>query len=93
MSSEQMPGMKLMMYLMPVMMLFWFNDYAAGLSYYYLLSLLFTVGQTMFIKSTINEKALLAQLNSNAKKPVKKSKFQQRLEQAAKQKGYPKKRR
>ena len=92
MSSQQMPGMKLMMYLMPVMMLFWFNDYAAGLSYYYFLSLLFTVGQTMFIKSTIDEKALLAQLNSNAKKPVKKSKFQQRLEQASKQKGYPQKR-
>ena len=93
MSSQQMPGMKLMMYLMPIMMLFWFNSYSSGLSYYYFLSLLFTVGQTMFIKSTIDEKALLAQLNSNAKKPAKKSKFQQRLEQAAKQKGYPKKRR
>ncbi|RLD61604.1 MAG: membrane protein insertase YidC [Bacteroidetes bacterium] len=86
MSSQQMPGMKLMMYLMPVMMLFWFNDYASGLSYYYFLSLLFTVGQTMFFKSTINEKALLEKLHSNVKKPVKKSKFQQKLEQAAKQK-------
>ncbi len=93
MSSQQMPGMKVMMYLMPLMMLFWFNDYASGLSYYYFLSLLITILQTVFIKSTINEKALLEKLNSNVKKSVKKSKFQQRLEQAAKQKDSYRKRR
>ena len=56
-------------------------------------SLLFTILQTVYIKSTIDEKALLEKLNSNVKKPAKKSKFQQKLEQAAKQKGYPKNRR
>ncbi|MBE9468494.1 MAG: membrane protein insertase YidC [Bacteroidetes bacterium] len=93
MSSQQMPGMKVMMYFMPVMMLFWFNDYASGLSYYYFLSLLITILQTVFIKKTIDEKALLEKLNSNVKKPAKKSKFQQKLEQAAKQKGYSQKHR
>ena len=42
----QMPGMKWMMYLMPVFFMIFFNNYAAGLSYYYFLSLLITIGQT-----------------------------------------------
>ena len=42
-SSQSMPGMKWMMYLMPLMFLFWFNNYASGLSYYYFVSLLITI--------------------------------------------------
>ena len=45
-SGQSMPGMKVMMYIMPVMFLVFFNQYAAGLSYYYFLSLLITIIQT-----------------------------------------------
>ena len=87
--QTQMPGMKTMMYLMPVMFLFWFNDYSSGLSYYYLLANLLTFAQIYIIKLTIDEKKLHAQIEANRKKPVKKSGFQKRLEDMAKQRGYP----
>jgi len=84
-SSQQMPGMKGMMYMMPVMFLFFFNNYAAGLSYYYFISTLITIGQTLLIRRFVDEEALLAKLEENKKKPKKKSKFQQRLEDMQKQ--------
>jgi YidC/Oxa1 family membrane protein insertase len=87
--QTQMPGMKTMMYLMPVMFLFWFNDYSSGLSYYYLLANLLTFAQIYIIRSTIDEKKLHAQIEANKKKPVKKSGFQKRLEDMAKKRGYP----
>ena len=87
-SSNQMPGMKYMMYLMPVMFLGWFNNYASGLSYYYFIATLFTVLQTIAIrKFMVDDDKVLAMLEANKKKPVKKSKFQARLEAAAKQRG------
>ena len=80
-SSPQMPGMKFMMlYMMPIMMLLWFNDYSSGLSYYYLLANLITIAQTLVIRRTIDEKALLARLQQNAATPPKKSGFMARLE-------------
>jgi len=86
--TQQMPGMKIMLYLMPVMMLFWFNDYAAGLSYYYLLANVITILQTWIIrKFFVDDAKVLAKLEENKKKPVKKSKWQERLEMAAKQRG------
>lgn len=85
--QTQMPGMKTMMYLMPVMFLFWFNDYSSGLSYYYLLANLLTFAQIYIIRATIDEKKLHAQIEANKKKPVKKSGFQKRLEEMAKKKG------
>jgi YidC/Oxa1 family membrane protein insertase len=90
--QTQMPGMKTMMYLMPVMFLFWFNDYSSGLSYYYLLANLLTFAQIYIIRATIDEKKLHAQIEANKKKPVKKSGFQKRLEDMAKKRGYPVKR-
>jgi YidC/Oxa1 family membrane protein insertase len=84
-TNQQMPMMKWMMYLMPIMFLFIFNDYAAGLSYYYLLSLLITIGQTFLFRLFVNDEKLLAKLNENKKKPQKKSKFMDRLEQMQKQ--------
>ena len=84
-ATTQMPGMKTMMYLMPVMFLFFFNSFASGLTYYYFVSTLITVLQTIAIKQFVNEGKLLAQLNANQKKPVKKSRFAQQLELAAKQ--------
>ena len=84
-SNNQMPGMKWMMYLMPLMFLVFFNEYAAGLSYYYLLSLLITIIQTYAIRGFITEDKVRAKMAENAKKPRKKSKFMERLEAAQKQ--------
>ena len=84
MGGQQMPGMKYMMYLMPVMFLFFFNSYPSGLSYYYLVSTLITVLQTYAIRATVDEQKLLAELNENRKKPKKKSGFMARLEEAQK---------
>lgn len=88
-SQQQMPGMKTMMYLMPLMFLFWFNDYSSGLSYYYLLANVFTFVQIFLIRKTIDEKKLHAQIEANKKKSPKKSGFQKRLEDMAKKRGYP----
>ena len=86
-TSQGMPGMKTMMYMMPVMFLFILNNYSSGLSYDYFLANVITIGQTYIIRSTIDESKIRAQLQVNKKKPVKKSKFQKRLEEVAKQKG------
>lgn len=83
--GNSMPGMKWMMYIMPVMFLFIFNDYASGLSYYYFLSLLITIVQTWAFRRCINEEKVRAELLANAKKPRKKSGFMARLEQAQRQ--------
>ncbi len=82
--QQQMPGMKAMMYLMPVMMLVFFNQYASGLTYYYFISTLITIVQTLIFRYTINEDKLLAKLEANKKKPQKKSSFMKRLEEAQK---------
>jgi len=87
--QSQMPGMKTMMYFMPVMFLFWFNDYSSGLSYYYLLANLLTFAQIYIIRATIDEKKLHLQIEANKKKTLKKSGFQKRLEDMAKKRGYP----
>ncbi len=84
--TQQMPGMKTMMYMMPVMFLFIFNSYAAGLSLYYFLSLVLTFVQMYVFKKLINEDKIHAQLKAKQKIPVTKSKFQTRLEEMAKQK-------
>ena len=80
--GASMPGMKWMMYLMPVMFLFFFNDYASGLSYYYFLSLLITIVQTYSFRFIIDEQKVRAEMLANAKKPRKKSGFMARLEEA-----------
>ena len=81
MSGNQMPGMKWMMYLMPVMFLGFFNNYASALSYYYFLANIFTFSQMFIMRRFVDEKAILAQLEANKKKPKKKSKFQKKLEE------------
>ena len=83
--QQQMPGMSMMMYLMPVMFFFFFNQNSAGLSYYFLVSTLITIAQTMITRYSINEEKLLAQLEANKKKPKKKSGFMQRLAEAQRQ--------
>lgn len=81
-TSSSMPGMKWMMYLMPLMFLFFFNDYAAGLSYYYFLSLLITIVQTYAFRLFVNEDKVRAEMLANAKKPRKKSGWMAKLEEA-----------
>ena len=84
MASGQMAQMKWMMYLMPIMFLGFFNNYAAGLSYYYFLANMFTFSQQFFMKKFIDEDAILRQLEENKKKPKKKSNFQKKLEEMQK---------
>ena len=83
--QQTMPGMKFMMYFMPIMMLFIFNSFSAALNYYYFISLCFTFLQMFIIRKTIDEKKVLQRLEANAKKPLKKSKWQQRIEALEKQ--------
>jgi len=87
-SQPQMAGMKFMMvYLMPIMMLLWFNSYSSGLCYYYLLSNLFTIGQTLVIRRMVDDEKIHAIMQANAarKSKGKKSKFQQRYEELLRQ--------
>jgi len=90
--TQQMPGMKTMMYMMPVMFLFIFNSYASGLSLYYFLSLVFTFVQMFIFKKLVNEEQIHAQLKAKQKMPVTKSKFQSKLEEMSKQRNVPQKR-
>ena len=82
--QQQMPGMQMMMYLMPLMFLVFFNQYASGLTYYYFISTLITILQTIFFRFTINEEKLLAKLEANKRKPQKRSTFMKRLEEMQK---------
>ena len=83
-NDQQMKSMKIMMYIMPIMFLGIFNDYASGLSYYYLLVNLITFAQMYLFRLLINENKLRKKIERNKKKPVKKSNFQKRLEEAQK---------
>jgi YidC/Oxa1 family membrane protein insertase len=93
-TGQQMPGMKFFTtYFMPVMLLVIFNGFSSALSYYFLLSNAITLGQTLLIRNFVDDEAIHRKLKENKKKPAKKSKWQQRLEEAQKKRGYqPKKR-
>ncbi|MBK5719909.1 membrane protein insertase YidC [Dysgonomonas sp. Marseille-P4677] len=82
--QQQMPGMKWMMYLMPLIFLFMLNDYPSGLTYYYFLSLLITILLTIGFRYIIDEDKVLAKLEANKAKPKKKSGFMARLAEAQK---------
>lgn len=84
--SDQ-PGMKMMTYMMPIMFMFLLNNFSAGLTYYYFLANVLTLGQNLISKQFIDGNAVLATLEENKKKPLPKSKWQKRLEEAAKQRG------
>ncbi len=86
--QEQMPGMKAMMYMMPVMFMLIMNNLSAGLTYYYFLANIITFIQNMISKRYVDEEKIFRQIEENTKKPVKKSSWQKRLEDAARQKGY-----
>lgn len=90
-TQEGMPDMgkmmKYMIYFSPIMMLFFFNNYAASLSLYYFVSNLLTIAIMLIIKNyVIDEAKIHAQIEENKKKPEKaKSKFRQRIDSAMKQ--------
>ena len=84
-ASQQpgMPNMKFIMYLMPLMMLFFFNNYASGLSLYYFVSNLLTIVLMLVIKNfVISEEKIFAQIEENKKKPKKAGGFTERLQKA-----------
>lgn len=83
--QNAMPGMKWMMYMMPIMFLVFFNNYASGLSYYYFISLLITIAQTYSCRLLVNEDKVRARIAENRAKPRKKSGFMARLEEAQRQ--------
>lgn len=83
--SSQMPGMKTMMYIMPVMFMFILNNFSAGLTYYYFLANVITLAQNQIFKRFIDEDKILKKINSKKNKPAKKSRFAQRLEELQKQ--------
>ena len=85
--QQQMPGMKMMMYAMPLMFIFVLNDYASGLNYYYFLSGLISILIMVAMRRFVNDDKILAQLQKYADtaKPKKKSSFMQKLEDMQKQ--------
>lgn len=89
-ANSQMPQLKWMMYLMPVIFLFVLNSFPAGLNYYYFLANVITFGQQAIFMKLIDENKIRAKINENKKKPAgqKQSKFQKRLEDMAKKRGY-----
>ncbi|UII76373.1 membrane protein insertase YidC [Flagellimonas sp. HMM57] len=81
-----MPNMKFIMYLSPVMMLFFFNNYASGLSLYYFISNLITIFIMLAIKNYIlDEDKIHAQIQENKKKPKKENKFQKKMREMMEQ--------
>ena len=81
--SGQLPGMKWLIYIMPVVFLGFLNKYSAALSYYYFLSNIITFTQMFLMRRFIDEKAIHAKIEENKKKPgSKKSGFMERLERA-----------
>ncbi len=83
--NSAMPGMKTMMYIMPVMFMFILNNYSSGLTYYYFLANVITLGQNLVFKNYIDEEKILKKINSKKGKPAKKSRFAKRLEELQKQ--------
>ncbi|MBE6192361.1 MAG: membrane protein insertase YidC [Rikenellaceae bacterium] len=86
-TQPQMPGMKFMtVYMMPLMLLFWFNDYASGLCYYYLLSNIITMVMMLAIRYMVDDDKVRAQISTKmANTKGKKSRFQQRYEELMRQ--------
>ena len=84
-NKDQQRMMNIMMYMMPVMFLFMFNNFASALTYYYLLFNIFTFLQMWIFRMAIDDDKLRAQMQENMKKPVKKSKWQLKMEELQKQ--------
>jgi YidC/Oxa1 family membrane protein insertase len=86
-TDPNMAAMKWMMYLMPVVFLGVMNSSSSGLSYYYFIANLITIAQQLVMRKFVDENAIYSKIQENKAKPVTKSKFQQRIEEMAKQRG------
>jgi YidC/Oxa1 family membrane protein insertase len=84
-NKDQQRMMNIMMYMMPVMFLFMFNNFASGLTYYYLLFNLVTFLQMFIFRIAVDEDKLRAQMQETMKKPVKKSRWEMKMEELQKQ--------
>lgn len=84
-STSAMPGMKTMMYIMPVMFMLILNNFSAALTYYYFLANVITLGQNFLFKQFTDEEKILKKINAKKAKPKKKSKWQARLEEMTRQ--------
>jgi len=84
-NDQQMKSMKIMMYIMPILFLGMFNSFSSALTYYYLLVNLITFFQMWLFRVLINENKLRQKLVNNMSKPVKKSRWQMKMEELAKQ--------
>jgi YidC/Oxa1 family membrane protein insertase len=84
-TNSAMPGMKSMMYVMPLMFMLILNNFSAGLTYYYFLANVITLGQNLIFKQFIDEEKILQKINAKKSKPAKKSGFMKRLEEIQKQ--------
>lgn len=84
MQESSMPGMKTMMYIMPVTFLFFLNDFSSGLTYYYFLANVITFGQNYLFKAFVNEEEVLKKLQAKKANPRKKSRWQLKLEEMQK---------
>ena len=81
-SQPGMPNMKFIMYLMPVMMLFFFNNYASAFSLYYFISNILTILIMISIKYfIIDEEKIRLQVQENKKKPTKQNRFQRKMKE------------
>ena len=84
-SQPGMPNMKFIIYLMPVMLLFFFNNYSSGFSLYYFVSNLLMISIFLFIQNfIIDQDKILAKIEENRKKPKKQSRFQMKMEELMK---------
>lgn len=84
--QEGMPNMKIIMYMMPIMMLFFLNSYSSGLTFYYFCGNLLTMGLMLLVKKyMIDEKKIRAKIEENKRKPRDKSNFQKRMDEMMKQ--------
>jgi YidC/Oxa1 family membrane protein insertase len=84
--GQDQQSMKLMMYMSPLMFMLFLNSFPAGLTYYYFLANILTYAQNIISKRFINTDAILLTLAENEKKPLKKSKWQEKLESLQNQK-------
>ncbi|MDR9441820.1 MAG: membrane protein insertase YidC [Schleiferiaceae bacterium] len=83
--NQQFPQMKYIIYFMPLIFLGVFNNYAAGLSYYYFVANVITFGQQFAIRSFLDDKKIHAKIEEKKKKPKKESKLMQRMKEAQQQ--------
>ena len=84
-NAQGMKGMKIIMYVMPILFLGLFNSYSSGLSYYYMLVNIITFLQMYLFRVFMNDDKLRKKIELAKQKPIKKSRFQKRLEEMQKQ--------